>query len=204
MTKGYTPPKPRALIDLDGTLVNFSQPLRDAQMALLAPGEAPLLEADDEEKYPHVKARRRLIKNQPGFWQNLPRLERGFRVVKIMSEVGFRLTVLTRGPRPNLNAWTEKALWVRQQPELQQARTIVMDDEKAMVYGRVLMDDWIPYIEPWLKKRPRGWVILPDQPWNQGFTHPRVLRHTDNDGEVLALLIDQHARVVPEEDDEDD
>lgn len=202
--KGQTPPMPRALLDLDGTLANLADPMREAQIKLLGPGEEPRLEADDEETYPYVKARRRLIKAQTDFWLKLPRIERGFRIVRMMIELKFRLSVLTRGPKPHPHAWSEKVKWVRLQPELEKARTIVMDDEKAVVYGRVLMDDWPSYITPWLKVRPRGLVIMPDQPWNQGFSHPRVVRHTDNDEEVRQLLIAQRDRVTAEEDEEGD
>ena len=197
-----TPPKPRALVDMDGTIADYAPALRAAELTLLAPGEEPRLAADDEDKYPYVKARRRLIKAQTDWWFNLGRIERGFRVVKMMEELGFRITVLTRGPKPHPHAWAEKVRWV--QKHLPTARTVVMDDEKAIVYGRVLMDDWVPYIEPWLKARPRGLVILPDQPWNQGFSHPRVVRHTDdNDEAVRAELLAQRDRLVSEAEDDD-
>lgn len=192
MGKGETPPKPRALVDMDGTVANYTKALHAAELTLMSPGEEPRLAAEDEDKHPYVKARRRLIKSQTDWWLNLETIPRGMRIVAMMEELGFRVTVLTRGPKPHPHAWAEKVKWV--QIHLPRARTVVMDDEKAIVYGRVLMDDWIPYITPWLKERPRGLVILPDQPWNQGFSHPRVVRHTDNDEEVRQLLIAQRDR----------
>ena len=52
------------------------------------------------------------------------------------------------------------------------------------------MDDWPEYIKPWLEWRPRGLVIMPDQPWNQDFEHPQVVRHTDDNlAEVEARLL---------------
>ncbi|MGA0270493.1 MAG: hypothetical protein ACO3ME_09370, partial [Ilumatobacteraceae bacterium] len=66
---------------------------------------------------------------------------------------------------------------------------VTISSDKSMVYGRVLMDDWPPYVVPWLKARPRALVILPDRPWNQGFEHPRVIRYTgDNDDVVFEAL----------------
>lgn len=201
--KKPTPPKPRALIDMDGTIADFAKVMDEHQKLLLAPGEEPRLTAEDEEKYPYVKARRRLIKMQPDWWFNLPRLERGFRVVDMMRELGFRLHVLTRGPKPHPQAWAEKVRWV--QKYLPDARVSVTSEEKAAVYGRVLMDDWVPYVLPWLKRRPRGLVIMPDQPWNKGFSHPQVVRHTDdNDAEVRALLVAQRERVIDEEEEQDE
>ncbi len=199
--KGATPPKPDALIDMDGSVADFDTVMRADQLKLLAPGEEPRLSAEDEENYPYVKARRRLIKGQPEWWFNLPRLERGFRVVDMMRDLKFRLHVLTRGPKPLPNAWTEKVRWC--QKHIPDAQISVTNAEKGQVYGRVLMDDWVPYVLPWLKRRPRGLVILPDQPWNQGFAHPQVVRHTDaNDAEVYALLKAQRDRVVFDEDNE--
>lgn len=205
MSKGQTPPMPRALIDLDGTLADYAPVLMKDEAALMAPGEEPHFEHDAEDKFPYIKARRRLIKSRPGWWFNLPRIERGFRIVRMMTELKFRLSVLTRGPKPTPDAWAEKYQWVKVQPELLKARTIIMDDEKAVVYGRVLMDDWVPYIEPWLEVRPRGLVILPDQPWNQGFSHPQVIRHTgENDEEIRAALIAQRDRGWNEPSESDD
>jgi 5'(3')-deoxyribonucleotidase len=187
---------------MDGTIADYVTAMHAAELTLMAPGEEQRLTAEDEDKYPYVKARRRLIKSQTDWWLNLGRIERGFRVVKMMEELGFRITVLTRGPKPHPHAWSEKVRWV--QKHLPTARTVVMDDEKAIVYGRVLMDDWVPYIEPWLAARPRGVVILPDQPWNQGFTHPRVVRHTDNDEEVRVTLVSQRDRLLESRDDDCD
>lgn len=186
--------KERGLVDMDGTIAAFNEAMEEALKGLLAPGEEPRLTAEDEENFAYMKARRRLVKSQPGWWLNLKPIERGFRIVAMMEELNFKISVLTRGPKPHPLAWAEKVQWV--QKYLPGRRTIVMDDEKALVYGRVLMDDWIPYIEPWLKVRKRGLVILPDQPWNAGFEHERVVRHTGlNDDEVRARLIEAKVRV---------
>jgi hypothetical protein len=202
MTKGKTPPKPRALVDLDGTLADFDGSMSAALTALQSPEEPSRLAHDDEDKYPYVKARRNMIKSQPGFWFNLKKLEPGFKVLDIMRELGFRLTVLTRGPKSNSAAWAEKKEW--SEKYIPDARVNITSDEKALVYGRVLMDDWTPYVVPWLKVRQRGLVIMPDQPWNQGFEHPRVIRLKDNYDEVRAALIAQRERKPVEEDDEDE
>lgn len=201
MTKN-TPPKRRALVDLDGTVADYSKALRRDELAILSPGETPRLEPEAEDEYPYVKLRRRIIKSQPGWWRNLEPIESGLRIVRMMEELGFRITVLTRGPRSNPNAWAEKVDWVKiHMPP--SSRVCVMDDEKAIVYGRVLMDDWIPYVKPWLRERPRGLVIMPDQPWNQGYTHPQVIRDNGtNDEEIRAALIAQRDR--PADDGDED
>lgn len=180
-------PKPRALVDMDGTVADYDWALRRDMTALLGPEETLLCGHDDEDNHPFVKARARLIKSKPDWWYNLPVIDRGMRIVRMMIQNGYRITVLTRGPKPTPNAWTEKLRWVHTNMPTG-TRTVITDDEKAIVYGRVLMDDYTPYIEPWLEARPRGIVILPDQPWNKGFKHKRVLRHIENDDEVLEWL----------------
>lgn len=200
--KGKTPPKPRALVDLDGTLADFDSAMRAALLSLQSPEEPSRLAAEDEDAHPYIKARRELIKGQPNFWFNLPKLEPGFKVLDILRELGFRLTVLTRGPKKYPVAWAEKMAWA--QKYVPDARISITSDEKALVYGRVLVDDWVPYVRPWLAVRPRGLVILPDQPWNQGFEHPRVLRLKDNFDEVRAALIEQRDRKPVEEEGEDE
>jgi len=197
-----TPPKPIALFDMDGTGANFNGAMERDLRKMMGPGEPELLAHEDEEKYPHIKFRRTLIKSQPEWWFNLEPIPRGFRVLEMLRELGFRITVLTRGPKLTPNAWTEKMRWC--QKYINDAKVTVTTDEKARVYGRVLVDDWVPYIEPWLKRRPRGLVVLPDQPWNQGFSHPQVVRHTENDEEVRKLLIEQRDRPLLPRDDDDE
>lgn len=202
--KGYTPPKPRALVDMDGTVCDFAGALARDEAALVSPDEARrVFTAEDEEKFPYVKARRRLIKAQTDWWLNLDELPRGMRIVKMLEELGFRITVLTRGPKPHPHAWAEKVKWAKR--HIPGCNVTVTDDEKGMVYGKVLVDDWPEYVESWLKRRPRGLVVLPDQPWNQGFKpHPQVIRHTDNDEEVRAALLAQRDRVTGPGDEDGD
>lgn len=203
MSKGQTPPKPRALVDMDGTIADYDSAMRRDQLKLMAPGEEPRLEAADEDKFPYVKERRRLIKGQTDWWFNLEPILRGMRIVTMMEELGFKVTVLTRGPAPHPHAWAEKVKWVNK--HLPKRKKIVMDDEKAMVYGRVLMDDWWPYVKPWLRERPRGLVILPDQPWNQGFSHPQMIRDIGtNDDEIRQALIAQRDRKIEDYELDDD
>jgi 5'-nucleotidase len=64
--------------------------------------------------------------------------------------------------------------------------TITMD--KGLVYGKVLVDDYPEYALRWLKWRKRGLVIMPNQPWNQGFEHPQVHRYTGDREEIQRVL----------------
>lgn len=166
--------KPVALIDLDGTLADFDGAMFNALKNLASPGEDCSPEIMDQlSETPHIKARRRLIKSIPGFWRNLPTLEDGFIVLDILREFNFALNILSKGPNSNPKAWAEKVEWAqRMVPDA----AVTITEDKSLMYGKILFDDWPGYIEPWLKHRPRGLVIMMDQPWNQDFNHPSVFR----------------------------
>jgi len=72
---------------------------------------------------------------------------------------------------------------------------VTLTEDKGLVYGKVLVDDWPPYIERWLTWRPRGLVIMPARRWNATFTHPQVLRYEfgRNDG-IIYLMLSERLR----------
>lgn len=154
---------PIGLIDMDGTIADLDKRKREEMAKLRSPGE----NADDEDRdydaIPHLKARWDLIKRRPGFWRELPRLEFGFDVPWEMQQLGFDCSILTKGPSSASAAWSEKFEWCRLHvPDL----SVHVGEEKGLVYGKVLVDDWPPYIENWRRHRPRGYVVSIAQPWN--------------------------------------
>jgi len=64
---------------------------------------------------------------------------------------------------------------------------ITMTGNKGLVYGKILVDDFPPYIEAWLKHRPRGLVIMPAHRWNEKFQHPNVLRYDGNSQQLKKI-----------------
>lgn len=180
-----------ALFDLDGTLADFDGAMTRGMRALAAPGETPWTSAHEQGEPPYLTARRRLVKQIRGFWSDLPRLEDGFRVLDMATELDFRIMVLSRGPRTNAVAWGEKLEWCRR--NLAENVQVTLTEDKGLVYGRVLVDDWPAYILRWLEWRKRGLVIMPDREWNQGFEHPQVVRYIAgrNDAEVRQALTDR-------------
>ena len=177
-----------ALVDLDGTLADYDGAMARDLVPLRSPEETgPIVIHGPKEEMPdYYKARVKLIRNQAGWWKKLARLDDGFRVVDMMRRIGFEIHVLTKGPKNSPNAWTEKVCWCQKNlPD----DLVTISSDKSMVYGRVLMDDWPPYVIDWLKARPRALVVMPDRPWNQGFEHTRVVRYTgDNDDVVFEAL----------------
>jgi 5'(3')-deoxyribonucleotidase len=151
--------EPIALVDMDGTLCDFDTPMQRELEKLRGEDEYSF----DYEDIPCVKARRDLIKRQPGFWRNLPRHKAGFEILDVLQELAFRPCVLTRGPSSVPAAWMEKVQWCR---ERLPGVPIFMVEDKGLVYGKVLVDDWPPYFKRWMEWRPRGLVVIPAQPWN--------------------------------------
>lgn len=173
-----------ALIDLDGTLADYDGAMRRDMALISTPGEEI---AWYDGAPAHMKARKTMIQDQPGWWLNLEPLPLGMQVVDIMGSLGFKMMILTKGPaKRNPNAWSEKVLWCRKHvPHI----PVTIAADKGLVYGKVLMDDFPEYAERWLEWRKRGLVLMPAWPWNEGFSHPNVLRFTDKDlGEVRDRL----------------
>ena len=106
--------------------------------------------------------------------------------------MGFLLHVLTKGPKYTRAAWSEKADWCAE--NLPDALITVTQD-KSLMYGRVLVDDYPPYFEKWLEVRPRGLVVCVAHPWNGDFAkggakeHPNVFRYNGTNREELRLAL---------------
>lgn len=180
-------PEPIALFDLDGTLADFDSSMRAHMQEMATPGEVAFY-VDQEEEPPHIKARRRLVKNKPGFWSSLPRLDLGYQILRLCLTLKYKINVLSKAPTKQSNAWSEKAEWcsenlIRVFPDHQINISLVQD--KGLHYGAVLVDDWPEYVARWLQFRPRGLVIMPAQEWNVDFAHPQVIRATPSNGNIV-------------------
>ena len=153
-----------ALLDLDGTVADYEGAAKREMDTLRSPDEPQMTYVRDEEPQ-WLKARRALVTRQPGFWRNLPLLSLGYAIYGALDELGFSIHVLTKGPssKTKSRAWTEKVDWCR--THLPRAK-ITITEEKSLMYGRVLVDDWPEYFLPWAEHRPRGLVLVPAQPWN--------------------------------------
>lgn len=192
------PGQPIALVDMDGTIADYDAALKRDMARLRSPEETgPEVIHGSKKNMPEFYRNRiNMIRSQNGWWQNLGTLKDGFQIVGMLKLLGFEIHVLTKGPEESPNAFTEKVRWCQQHlPGI----PVTLTEKKALVYGRVLVDDWPPYVEPWLKSRSRGLVVMPDRAWNQGFSHPNLVRAVvdpingllDNPDEVFERL--QHA-----------
>jgi len=153
------------LFDLDGTLCDHTGALMRDLAKIQSPNDPPIKRHDDDEPE-WVKERKRLIRSQKNWWFNLEPLELGFDIYNVAREIKFEpLNVLTKGPWTCANAWSEKVEWCRW--HLHDDVKITISEDKSIVYGRVLVDDYIPYVVGWLNHRPRGVVIMVAQPENE-------------------------------------
>ena len=180
-----------ALIDMDGTIADYYSAIRTGLEKLASPNE-PTIPIDIHKCPTWLENRIDLIKSQDGFWRNLPPIKEGLLVVKILDQLGYTNIVLTKGPNRTRSAWTEKAQWC---DEHMKGSALVMvdaktpEEHKALVYGRVLFDDFPAYVEAWLKVRPRGKVIMLERSYNKDFKHDRVLKIGNSAFNKLGLEI---------------
>lgn len=185
-----------ALIDMDGTLCDYEGRMRRDLEQLQGPDEPPL-PADLYDLPPHLEARAFLIKSSPDWWLNLPKIESGFFIVALCRKIGFRINVVTKGPWKTTSAWTQKVQWIQRHAsrELAQVDDISIVTNKGRHYGRVLFDDWGPYVQSWLEHRPRGLVVMPQTSYNRDIHHPNIVHWTgDNQDEVADRLLHAYER----------
>lgn len=179
-----------ALFDMDDTTAEYTLSMNAELLQIASP--ADLLHPDyTSSRLEYVERRRDLIKAQPSFWRNLAVHEPGVEIMNILIEFGYQPQILTKGPGRATCAWQEKFLWCQDRmadgtfPE--KTPVHIMQD-KGLVYGKVLVDDWPPYGLRWLKWRPRGLLVLPAQSWNDGFEHPNAFRYDGNRTELRERL----------------
>lgn len=163
--------KPVALVDMDGTLCDFDSAMKAELRRVLGNNKV-----SDETK----GQIRKLIERQTDWWMRLAPIPLGFSIVDALVEVGFRITILTKGPFNAPEAWSGKVMWCR--THLAKYKfDITITENKSLIYGRVLVDDWPKYAQEWLRHRPRGIVVMPGQKWNSDYSRERVYRVSDAD-----------------------
>lgn len=155
-----------ALLDMDGTVCDWHNKLEKDLEETLGP--------DKDRVTPETRTKvEHLIRSKPGWYLNLEPLPLGIKIAETLRDIGFRIMVATKATPKATNAWSEKAAWCMK--HLPYAEVSVSQD-KTLMYGKILVDDYEKFTSPWLERRPRGYVLLPDQPWNQGYEHARVKR----------------------------
>lgn len=171
-----------ALFDLDGTLADYEKTLV-ADLALLASPDEPTFDIFDKDAPAWFNNRIKLIRKSPGWWRNLDKFQLGFEVLEMARNIGFQVQVLTKGPESTPPAWMEKFEWCR--ANLPKDILVTVTQDKSVVYGRVLVDDYPEYVGAWLANRPRGLAIMPAGSCNTIWKHPQAIRYTGNNREEV-------------------
>ena len=185
-----------ALFDLDGTLADYNGQLLKDLKKIASPQEPPIDNIKDiySNIGGYIEARRHMITSQVGWWLNLKKFQLGFDILKLCKDIGFDNVVLTKGPSSKYSAWSEKVEWCNKNIK-EYIKGVTITNDKGLVYGWILVDDFPEYIKAWLKHRPRGLVIMPAHPYNEDYKHPNVIRYDGtNLEEVKSRLYTQFNR----------
>ena len=175
-----------ALFDLDGTLCDYEQALERDLKRIASPGEPQIKFPLSGDSPTYLRERANLIRKDESWWENLPRFQLGWDILKIAEEFDYRIISLTQGPRQNPAAWSGKKKWLdKNRPDTD----IIITRDKGLVYGKVLVDDFPGYIDRWLTWRKRGLVIMPASSSNQDYKRHQVIRYDGNNlGQVREAM----------------
>ena len=174
-----------ALYDMDQTLCDYTGRMEECLDSLSSPNEESYTVDWGKDVPPHIERRMDLIKSQPGWWESLPILRLGMDIFHASKNIGFTNHILTKGPYKTDSAWSEKRRWCK--AHLLAGTPLTITEDKGLMYGKVLVDDYPPYVERWLKWRSNGLVIMPAHSYNEDFEHPNVIRY---DGENRVQIVD--------------
>jgi 5'(3')-deoxyribonucleotidase len=189
-----------ALFDMDGTLCDYDKAIIKDYNSIKSPSDPEYVSFSKEiEENPILKARIKLIRNVPGWWQNMEKYKPGFDILNLAKELGFTINILTKGPRSSPASWSEKVTWVKEHLK-DYDPNITISEDKGIVYGKVLVDDNPEYIERWLQNRPRGLVIMPAYDYNKDFVENNVIRY---DGTNLEQVKEAMLKAMTRKPDED-
>lgn len=189
-----------ANVDLDGTLCDYNgQLLRDLK-AIAGPDDPEIGPGDLHHCSDWLENRINLIRKVPGWWRGLSKLPAGFEILRACQEIGFKINIFTKGPDKAKIAWTEKFEWCDEHVKpIVQDYQMTITQEKSRGYGKVLVDDFPPYMNSWLARRPRGLGIMPEQPWNFDYKHPQVIVYTRNNFDEVAYALRKAYNRLPRE-----
>ena len=167
---------------MDGTLCDYAGGLANS-FNMIAHELEPQYKASDfgdlDNEPDWMYARRKFITSQGYWWLHLNELRSGIWLYKRSIDIGFQPVVCTKGPYDKPEAWSNKMLWCRQHLP-GDSTSVTITEDKSLIYGSILVDDWPDYIRSWLRVRPRGLVIMPAQSWNKDYEHSRVFRFTNS------------------------
>ena len=165
-----------ALFDMDDTLFDHNGQLNLDLEKLRKPEEEKYSFSLNNRAPEYIILRARGIRAPKGWWANLPKFQLGWDIWDLAGELGFHREILTRANIKNPNMWIGKVECIVKNFNPVPPITIT-SSSKSRHYGRVLIDDYPPYVSEWLNHRPRGLVIMPAQEYNKQMKNPQIIRY---------------------------
>lgn len=186
-----------ALFDMDGTLCDYNKSLVEKLNRLRSPQEEMAKEEDLFSLPSFLEERKNVITESQSFWENLPRFQLGWDVYNISLDLGYKPVILTQAPRFKPFSLSGKLIWLNK--NFPSGVDFNMTRDKGLTYGKVLVDDFPPYIERWLKWRENGLVIMPANQGNKTYSHPNVIRYDGNNLEEVRKALSIAKERMPKE-----
>jgi len=177
--------KPIFLFDMDCSLFDYQSSMisRLNEMAEndtnIVADKENLWQLDNDLKF---KVKIDKIKSTPGFWRDLPPIENGFEIYKHVKTLGFKIEILTKGPRRFPNAWGEKLECC--QKHFGEKVNVNVVTTKKLFFGDILYDDFPSYLSDWLTFNDSSIAIMPVYHSNNKYFHNRLIRLDNNMDEV--------------------
>lgn len=192
-----------ALIDMDGTVADWDASVTKHLAETASPADRENYGDPGSWLAGYVRGARpewleeriEMIMRQSGFWENLPPIPVGLQVVDLMADLGFRIMVASKSPNDKPTAWTEKCLWCFK--HLPDDHGITLTQDKSLMMGDVLFEDWPSYIRAWRANSPDGKVVVLDHPHNRQVSGRNIFRvYPDRDvpRDELAAFLSQEER----------
>ena len=182
------------LFDMDGTLADYDTALERDLNKIMSPFEKEQFDLGNfgvhgKDHPAWMSSRIDMIRSIPGWWLNLDKFRLGFEIFEDAHDwLHFDCHILTKGNKRIPNGWKEKVEWCNK--FLPEDVKVTITQDKGMVYGKVLVDDYPDYIKMWLKWRPRGLVIMPAHKHNLNFYHRQVIRYTGKNREQVRKALE--------------
>lgn len=174
-----------AFVDLDGTLANYDRGMIEHLCVL----NAGCLSAEEisglfketsgsRERPIWLENQKQMVHCLPEFWESLSVLAGGWAALVELQSLDYEIHIVTKIPRSALAvAAKAKIEWCRKHLALLLGlhMNLHLTTDKKVFKGDLLMDDWPPYIDAWLKTNPDGVVWMPSWGYNGNYTPPVTL-----------------------------
>lgn len=183
--------KPIILFDMDCSLFDYQHSMITALNAM-AENESELITVEENlwhlDNNPVMNARQEEIKARKNWWRDLPPIALGFDIYNHCKNLGYKIEILTKGPRKFPNAWAEKLECC--QIHFGSKVNVNVVTHKQYFFGDILYDDFPSYQSAWLKQHADGLGIMPAYPSNYNYFNSRLIRlDNSNVEEVKERLI---------------